>query len=63
MEQPVSPTAMAREFRAKAETLTGADRDYCLWLAGEWDKSATCAAPPAGPNGRQSVRLTRQLQT
>ncbi len=40
MDQAVSPATRASELRAKATTLSGADRAYCLWLALEWDKTA-----------------------
>ena len=39
MDQPLSPAAQAGALRAKAAALSGAERDYCLWLASEWDKS------------------------
>jgi hypothetical protein len=62
MEQPLSPTAMAKEFRAKAATLTGADRDYCLWLAGEWDKTAMRCATGRGPKSQTAdAEVGRQL--
>ena len=46
--QSLSPAAQAAELRRRATTLSGPDRDYYLWLAVEWDKTAVrqTAAPP-----------------
>jgi hypothetical protein len=38
--QSISPLDQATEMRARAAALDGPERDYYLWLAGEWDKSA-----------------------
>ena len=46
----VSPKEMAAEMRRKAETAQGADRDYFLWLASEWGRTAEREA--VGLNGR-----------
>lgn len=35
-----APKAAAAGLRARADRLSGADRDYLLWLAEEWEKTA-----------------------
>jgi hypothetical protein len=46
VDQPISPTAQAADARAKAARLEGRERDYWLWLAGEWDRTATREVHP-----------------
>jgi hypothetical protein len=41
LTQSISPFDQAAAHRAKAAELDGAERDYHLWLAQEWDKTAT----------------------
>jgi hypothetical protein len=43
--QSISPFDQAAEHRAKAAELDGAERDYHLWLAQEWDRTATRFPP------------------
>jgi hypothetical protein len=38
-DQPL-PTEQARKLRKRAAELVGPERDYFLWLALEWEKSA-----------------------
>lgn len=45
MDQPLIPAVQASNLRAKAATLDGGERDYCLWLAAEWDKTALGFGP------------------
>jgi hypothetical protein len=40
MSDTIDPITQAQDLRERAATLLGADREYCLWLAQEWDKSA-----------------------
>lgn len=40
MEHPLYPLQQAAELRLKAERLEGSERDHCLWLAREWEKTA-----------------------
>jgi hypothetical protein len=47
MDPPLSPTAQAASLRARAATLSGAERNYFLWLAREWDKLAIRYGGPA----------------
>jgi hypothetical protein len=36
----VSPSKRAQALRTEAAGLSGQQRDYLLWLAAEWDKTA-----------------------
>jgi hypothetical protein len=36
----ISPSQQAAKLRSMASELAGPDRDYHLWLASEWDKTA-----------------------
>lgn len=36
---PVCPGEEAARLRSKAEGLSGAEREYSLWLAREWEKA------------------------
>jgi hypothetical protein len=67
MDQPFSPSSQAAALRAKAAALDGHERDYCLWLAAEWDKTAARHRPGSPPfvqrrpNGDQGPTRRRPL--
>jgi hypothetical protein len=55
--QSLSPTAHAVELRKRATALSGPDRDYYLWLAVEWDKTAARQMTPLLHPGHPAQKI------
>jgi hypothetical protein len=50
---------MAAEMRRRAEAAPGLERDYFIWLAAEWDRTADREGAPGARPSRPEPWLAR----